>query len=176
MALLSRLLIVCGLILIFFALLLFYQRNNPSRISFADYAQAQSKSRSEIFPTRVQIERVGIDLPLYPSEIVNGKWGDTKKGASYLLTSPVPGEDGNSVIYAHNYPVLFGSLTKTVVDDTVTITYSDGTSKKFVIVATKIVDPTDTGVIGKSPEKRLTLYTCTGFLDSKRFVVSAIPI
>lgn len=45
---------------------------------------------------------IGFDLPIVPAQIAGGKWEITKNGVSYLTTSPLPGSEGNSVLYGHN--------------------------------------------------------------------------
>jgi len=129
-----------------------------------------------IMPTRLTITSVNIDIPIHPAEITNNTWADTKKGVSYLVTSPLPGMRGNSVIYGHNYPVIFGNLTSVIPGDVVTVEFSDGSTKSFEVLYTTTVTPDQTGILKQSNDTRLTIYTCSGFLDSERFVVTAVPL
>jgi sortase (surface protein transpeptidase) len=52
---------------------------------------------------------------------------------------------------------------------------NDGVKKEFKVEYTATVDPSQTYIIDNTKDTRITLYTCTGFLDSKRFVVVAFP-
>ena len=42
-----------------------------------------------------------------------------------------------------------------------------------MIEYTQVVTPDQTHILAPSDDRRVTLYTCTGFLDRKRFVVTA---
>lgn len=177
MKFLSRLLILTGITFITIALFFVYQRHNPMRLSFAyDNSFVNSNVNHEVIPSRLVIQTIGVDLPIVPSEIKNKKWSDTKTGVSYLSSSPLPGEEGNSVIYGHNWQGLLGSLPSVTPGDIISIVYSDGSTKDFEIEFTTTVDPSQTGVLASSKQKRLTVYTCTGFLDSKRFVATAFLV
>lgn len=53
---------------------------------------------------------------------------------------------------------------------------SDGTTRTFTIDQTAVISPTQASVVNPTLDTRLTIYTCTGFLDTKRFVVVAKPV
>lgn len=154
-----------------------YLRETPSLLAFNNY-QYDKNSTSEVVkekaPKRITIASLGIDLPIFPSRITNNIWPTTDLGASYLTSSPLPGNEGNSIIYAHNWESLFGKLRSVKVGDTVIVTYPDNTKKTFVIEYTSIVSPNESTILAPSKDKRITLYTCTGFFDSKRFVAIAV--
>ena len=57
--------------------------------------------------------------------------------------------------------------------DRIEIAFSDGSIREFVVAYTTTVNPGQVEILKDSEDSRLTLYTCTGFLDSKRFVVTA---
>lgn len=85
----------------------------------------------------------------------------------------MPGEPGNSILYGHNWTSLFGNLPKTKPGERVDIGFSDGSMQQFIVEYTSIVSPDEIEIIEQTEDTRITLYTCTGFLDSKRFVVVA---
>lgn len=175
MKLIAHLLIFFGVLALLFSGVLFYQRYNPDRLAFADTSEfGNAALNSEVFPISIAIENVGIDVPLHPAEITGTTWSDTKEGASYLTSSPLPGTSGNSIIYGHNYPVIFGSLTKVIPGDIIKVGFSDGSTAEFEVLYTTTVPSSQTGVLAQTEDARLTVYTCTGFLDSKRFVVTAV--
>jgi len=101
-------------------------------------------------------------------------WPTSTSGAEYLTSSPLPGSMGNSIIYAHDWVSLFGPLRSAKVGQKVVVTYPDKTKKTFVIAYTTIVPSNQASILASSTDKRITLYTCTGFLDSQRFVAVAI--
>ena len=154
-------------------------KNDTNRLKFKNYpvTATVTKSVSAVVKKsqqRIVINDLGINLALIPAQIKNDKWDTTNMGASYLVSSPLPGETGNSIIYAHNWASLFGNLTRAKPGEEVDITTADGSVKKFIIEYTSVVTPDESNILSQTKDKRITLYTCTGFLDSKRFVVVAI--
>lgn len=79
-------------------------------------------------------------------------------------------------MYGHNWTSILGNLPKVKTGDVITVTMHDGKKKDFRIEYTAVVTPDQDYIIDNTNDVRLTLYTCTGFLDSKRFVVVAKPI
>src|SRR3989344_540684 len=170
---LSKVFLFIGILCLIYSGYLFYQRNNPDRLSFANSGFNQVVTTSSIEPKKIIIKDINLDLAIYPSKITGNKWGVTEDGVSRLVSSPIPGEDGNSILYGHNWSNLLGGITKLKPNQEILITYKDGSVKKFVITNTAVVSPEDTAVLAPSKNKKITLYTCTGFFDSKRFVVTA---
>jgi|SRR3989344_4056805 len=168
----SKICLILGIQFVLFAGFLYWQRITPQRLAFTS-VEASASVSSAIKPTRITIPSLAIDLPIFPAENTSG-WQVHKNGVSYLSSSVVPGEKGNSILYGHNWPNLLGDLPKITPDSTIEITYSDGTKNVFVVSATQEVSPKDTSVLAKTDDQRVTLYTCTGFLDSKRFVAVAM--
>jgi LPXTG-site transpeptidase (sortase) family protein len=126
-------------------------------------------------PVTIEFRNLNIVLPITPAQINNGKWDDPKHTVSYWLDSPIPGDHGNSVMYGHNFPNILGNLPKTKKGDGIIIKYTDGQAKEFEVVSTYTVTADQKHILNPSDDARLTIYTCTGFLDTKRFVVVAIP-
>lgn len=161
-----------GLIFLLIAASLWYERVTPRRLTFAYASPSHSISRAEA-PIGVSIPSLGISLPIFPATVSNNSWPTTDKGVSYLLSSPLPGEKGNSILYAHNWPNLFGRLHQVKIGDKIIIIEKKNTVLSFTVKYTAVVDPKNASILAPSKDKRVTLYTCTGFLDSKRFVVVA---
>ena len=124
-------------------------------------------------PTKIEISSLSLSLPVYPASIVGDKWQTTDSGISYLSSSPLPGTVGNSVMYGHNWPNLLHDLGKVKPGDTIAVFFG---SKKLIysVHYVSVVEPDNTSVYTNTTDARLTLYTCTGLLDSKRLVVTAI--
>ena len=126
-------------------------------------------------PKSIEIPSIQLNLPIVPS-IINGKsWQTTKAGISYLQSSAVPGQKGNSIMYGHNWTSILGNLTKVKPGQIIIVTMNNRERKTFRVAFTAVVTPDQSYVIDDTKDIRLTLYTCTGFLDSKRFVVVAMP-
>lgn len=155
-----------------------WQRQRPIRLAFnGDLSVLSTKQSNGIqLPVAIHINDIQINLPIFPAVISDGKWEATDKGVSFLSTSPVPGEKGNSIIYGHNYPNILGRLVQVRPGAEISIDYENGASKRFVVKYTATVSPDQIHVIGQTSDTRVTIYTCSGFWDSKRFVVVAVPV
>lgn len=127
-------------------------------------------------PMRIQIQRTGIDLPIIPAQIKDGVWETSAITATHLSTSARPHEEGNIIIYAHNKKDMFGPLLWTQVGDEITLTSQDNQQFTYQVTKTQTVKPEEVEVVLPTNHEELTLYTCTGFLDSLRFVVKAKPV
>jgi LPXTG-site transpeptidase (sortase) family protein len=145
---------------------------NPHRLDFT-HQPAQITSKFTVLPIRLVIADLNIDLPVIPSQIINGAWMTTPAGVSYLTASARPGQPGNSIFYGHNWPVILGNLLQAKVGQDILVYNSDGSQKLFKIQLIKEVKPDDTSILLSTFKPVLTIYTCSGFLDSRRFVVVA---
>lgn len=175
MKLLSKIFITLGVLCYVIGIYNIFLINNPKRLSFNTYTYAKSPIEKKAqYPQRIIIKNLEIDLPIISSTITDGEWETTDQGASYLESSPIPGEVGNSIIYGHNWVSLFGNLLNAVPEDEIQIKYDDNTTRTFVIRYTSTVKPETTSILAPTRDKRITLYTCSGFLDSERFVAVAI--
>ncbi len=155
---------------------LFWQRYTPTRLAFRlSSLDTKRLSVSTSIPTLVEIPNVGIELPVIPAKLENGRWEATRYGVSYIITSAVPGQIGNSIFYGHNWASLLGPLVRVKKGERIVVRQSNGSEMVFIVEQTSVVTPDQTHVLTQSNDRRLTIYTCTGFLDSKRFVVTAIP-
>ncbi len=130
---------------------------------------------SNASPTRIIIPRLSINLPVVEAPVVNGFWKLSDTSASHGVGSANPGEKGNAVIFAHARDGLFGPLRTIVSGDTIYVL----TGKRwlgYTAGAIKLVSPHDTAIIAPTSDETLTLFTCSGFLDQKRLVVTAKPV
>lgn len=156
------------------AYFLLYERTVLSFSRPPENAVTVTNSRPK--PTKVEIGDVGIDLEISESRIVNGIWEISKNGASHLDTSASPGESGNIVIYGHNKKAIFGSLPYSRVGTKIKLTTEDGEVHDYEVIKKETVKPSNLAYVLPTSEEVLTLYTCTGFLDSMRSVLVAKPI
>ncbi len=167
-----------SLICLILALLLVWRRTTPQRLAFgnANSFKKVKETSTKVSPISIKIERLGITLDIFPANLSSNHWQVTDKGVSYLSLTPIPGDLGNSVLYGHNWPNLLGKLIKIKPGDKIVITYSNGTTKNFLVEYTATVKPNQTYILNPSSDHRITIYTCTGFMDSKRFVAVATII
>lgn len=123
------------------------------------------------YPSRIIIPKLGIDLPVVPARVIGGVWEIHQNAANFGVGSALPGEVGNSVIFAHAKANLFSPIRKIRKDDLVSIQTREGHWFTYKVVEKKEVGPSQTEVIGQTTDKTLTLFTCSGFADSKRLIV-----
>lgn len=173
---LARLLISFGIFCLTLNVVLYWERTNPQRLSFTEYMHNHPKTtvKASNPPVRMIVKGLEIDLPVIPAKVTSGTWETTTQGVSYLATSPVPGDVGNSIMYGHNWTNLLGDLVHVRPGDQIVLIYKDSSRKTFTVELTGIVSPDQTHILSPTKDRRITLYTCTGFMDSKRFVATAI--
>lgn len=150
-----------------------YQEFKNKTLSFSQPPELIEEVKEELFPSQILIPSLKIDFPVFPAEATGSEWEISEEGVSYLLKSGVPGRSGNTIIYGHNKRNLFGPLLWIEKGREVEIKNKKGESFVYEVVETKIVSPESIEVLAPTEDSTLTLYTCTGFLDSKRFVVVA---
>lgn len=123
-------------------------------------------------PVRFVMPRLAIDLDVVEAQVKNGYWELSEKSASHGQGSANPGEKGNTVIFAHARPELFGPIRDAKKDDAIYV-FTKERWFKYRIVELKLVNPDQLEVIAPTGDETLTLFTCSGFLDSKRFIAVA---
>lgn len=174
---LSKVLLITGILLISASIL--WSVYQKTVLSFDGIPE---KSITDIIDVRVSkpveiiIPTQSIDLNIKESVITRGVWEINPEGASHLNTSANPGEKGNIIIYGHNKINLLGKIRNLHKGDVFSIKNSEGTTRNYFISKILIVEPKDVWILDDTDEETLTLYTCTGLFDSKRFVVIAKPI
>lgn len=172
----AKILLFISLVCFASASYLIFKKYRNQNVVFDDKTIAQTISNQSIKrPVFIKIRTLGISLPIIESEIVGNKWETTDKGVSFLKNSPIPGQIGNSILYGHNFPGLLGNLKKIQRGNEIEIVFDDNSSQKFVVRDFTTTKPENLHVLNQTKDRRITLYTCTGFLDSKRLIVTATP-
>jgi len=126
-------------------------------------------------PVRVTIEGL-FDLEVTSAIVSNGRWGVNPNLATYLPVSAAPGQPGNTIIYGHNKQNVMGKLRQIKVGQSISILSEDGSQHLYRVTNIQTVDTSRTDLLTQTDHELLTLYTCTGPLDSLRFVVQAVPL
>ena len=122
-------------------------------------------------PAKIYIPKLERTLDVSDGFIKDNRWTISKTGVSYLTTSGKIGEPGNVVLYGHNTQDVLGGLWKVQAGDIVEVTDSGGNTYKFEVFERKEVKPNAVEILESADDSRLTIYTCSGFLDTARFVV-----
>lgn len=123
-------------------------------------------------PTRIVIPDLRLDVAVQPARIVRGYWEVFDDRAGFGLGSAYPQETGNQVIFAHAREGLFLPLKSVQTGQRIYVL----TAAKwytYEVKEIKEVLPSQKEVIAPTADATLTLYTCTGFADSKRLIVVA---
>lgn len=189
----SYVLIVAGLIIIFFPLIQssFFEPPKETETERTD-KQASGQPQASAFgpiriadtltegtavsqpPTRIIIPTVNIDVPVNEAKLTNGFWEVSETTASHGMGSSYPGSLGNTVLFAHARAGLFLPLRNINIGDSVYVLTNDRWHR-YRVENKREVQPTDVTVIQPTQDETLTLFTCSGFLDSKRLIVVAKP-
>lgn len=173
-------LLIFGIGILFFGVSLSYHgvrlpESKTVTIDPIQIDQSLTKNTAGVdIPTRILLPHVGIDIPVKLSHVIHGYWELSEMTASYGEGSGVPGNPGNAVIFAHARQGLFLPLKDVSVGDRVYL-FTQNKYFMYTVTEKKEVSPTDIYVIKPTDIEQLTLYTCSGFIDSKRLVVTARP-
>jgi sortase A len=101
--------------------------------------------------------------------------GILRQGAGHIPGTALSPGNGNIGIAAHR-DTYFRPLGVIHVNDLIALKTTEGTSR-FAVTETKIVQPSDVGVLARAPGRDLTLVTCYPFFyvgsAPERFIVHA---
>jgi len=101
--------------------------------------------------------------------------GTLRGSAGHVPGSALPGERGNAAFAAHR-DTFFRPLQGIRKGDAIAVTTTGG-EFRYVVSATRVVDPADVSVLRASSEPTLTLVTCYPFdfvgSAPRRFIVTA---
>ena len=139
------------------------------------YATAVPPADISTIPTHITIPW-NTDADIAPGVYEESSWTVSPDHVTYLMSSARPGSPGNIIIYGHNKRNILGNIRVLKGGEIVTIGLSDGTEKKYRVTQVHEVKPIDTSLLSPTDTEVLTMFTCSGPLDSLRFVVRAEPI
>ncbi len=168
------------LIFIGFLLIMYAASKN---FNFSLYKQVKEAQKQNQIEEKKAYKAVLIAIPKINKllDITDGtfdgkRWVVSEEGVSYYTQSSLPQQGGNTVLYGHNKAAILGGLTKLKFGDKIELTLNNGDVVVYEVYETKTIKPTDVDILNQTTEPRLTIYTCSGFLDSARFVVLAKPV
>lgn len=120
---------------------------------------------------RIQVPAINVDAP-----IVQGDgWEQLKKGVGQHVNTANPGKEGNVVLSAHNdiFGEIFRDLDQLEPGDEI-ILFTNQRSHTYVIVDSKVVEPTAVEVMEQTKQPTVTLISCYPYLvDDQRIVITA---
>lgn len=148
----------------------------PVKIDKTLTGKITDKKNIKVPPVRILIPDLKIDLPVKEAKVTKGYWEVFTDSAGFGLGSAYPEDSsGNQVIFAHARQGLFLPLREAKIGQSIIIFTKDkwyGYKIKYI----KEVSPNQTDVIAPTKDPILTLYTCSGFSDAKRLIISAEKI
>lgn len=127
---------------------------------------------SRLPPVRIVIPGIGIDIGVETARIIGGYWEVFEDKAGFGTGSAYPQDTGNQVIFAHARDGLFLPLKSVKTGQRIYVMTKEQWYS-YEVKEIKEVLPTQKEVIAPTADATLTLYTCTGFADSKRLIVVA---
>lgn len=136
-------------------------------------ASSQATVRGQARIAEIAIPKIQKNLMVEDGSYQNGRWEVSKEGVSYYTDSSLPEAGGNTVLYGHNKERILGGLVTLKVGDKIDLKLVDGRVVSYEVFEVKTIKPNQLDILKKTEDSRLTIYTCTGFLDSARFVVIA---
>lgn len=154
--------------------LIFFSANTQSKVE--PVPQSAQTEKPKDYPVKLYIPKLKKALEISAGQVVNNRWTVSDTGVSYLTTSALPGSIGNSVIYGHNKKEILGFLPTLSIGDRIYITTENGEIIIYEVFEKKEIKPTQVEILNNTADSRLTIYTCSGFLDQSRYVVIAEQI
>ena len=152
-----------------------YRFQQLRRLSFnaGDQLEQSTGTLSPVKTIRLSKYRVTLDVT--EVGINDGVWQISETTANHLNQSANPGEGGNIVIYGHNSSEVFGPLRWMSKGEEIEVANHEGVVSVYVIDQIIETNPEDIQWILPKDKETLTVYTCSGFLNSKRHIVVAFP-
>ncbi len=124
-------------------------------------------------PTRVVMEKAGIDLPVVSVPMENGTWKVSDAVANYAEgTSLVNEKTGNVGLFGHALPNAFLNIKNLVSGDMIYV-YGDNYKATYEVIQSDKVTPDSVNVFYPEKNPVLTLITCDGVFDQYRYMVRA---
>jgi LPXTG-site transpeptidase (sortase) family protein len=138
-------------------------------------AVVTEEKAKEFVPTRIQIEKANIDLPVVSVPLKNGTWEVYPKTANFAQGTSIVSEKGGNVgIFGHDRADAFANIKQLQSKDSYVIILSSKSYRAiYEVDKTSIVEPTAVNVFDQTKEPTLTLITCEGVFSEKRFMVKA---
>lgn len=122
-----------------------------------------------LVPSWIMVPSAGIDLPVKTAQINYDTWEVSLDSASFGDSTALPGNSGNTVIFAHSLDPLFAQLPNVTRGDYVHV-FTDKDWFVYEILETTVVNPEDIHILEPEDNHEVTLYTCVGEDYEKRFI------
>lgn len=147
---------------------------SKSRIQRFHSANSDQTQKTGLPVAILEIPRIGLEVPVYtiPSE------RNLNRGAALVAGTAAPDTGGNTAIAAHR-DGYFRALEHIALGDILTVR-TLRKDRRYKVVWTRIVKPTDISVLRQVAVPSITLITCYPFYfvgnAPKRFIVRAVVV
>jgi LPXTG-site transpeptidase (sortase) family protein len=128
-----------------------------------------------LLPNRLRIPVMFLDSPVHEVTVNMGQWEVSPMDIGHHEGTANPGETGNMVLAGHRdiNSALFRELDRLEPGDDVFVSNTLG-EYHYVVQESMVVGPDHTEVMDPTPDRRLTLITCTPIgIDTQRLIVIA---
>ncbi len=128
-----------------------------------------------LLPNRLRIPAMFLDSPVQEVKLDFGQWQVSPMDIGHHEGSGNPGQVGNVVLAGHRdiNSALFRDLDRLKPGDDVYVSNSLA-EYHYIVLESMVVGPDHTEVMDPTPDRRLTLITCTPIgIDTQRLVVIA---
>jgi sortase A len=128
-----------------------------------------------LLPSRLRIPVMFLDSPVHEVTVNMGQWEVSPMDIGHHEGTANPGEIGNVVLAGHRdiNSALFRELDRLKPGDDVFVSNSLG-EYHYIVRESMVVGPDHTEVMDSTPDRRLTLITCTPIgIDTQRLIVIA---
>ncbi len=149
----------------------------------ADDDAAVRRLSTSGLPTRVVLERLGIDAPVSEVGVVTtgGRplWETAWRSAGHHMDSALPGQPGNLVLSGHvsvadsSNLAVFSALEDAAAGDVVEV-FSGDTVHRYLVERVAVVAPTAVQLLRSDHNASVTLITCTRDLKNRVVVVGKL--
>jgi LPXTG-site transpeptidase (sortase) family protein len=141
---------------------------------YQDWQEDQTTAHGpdENIPTHIFIKWF-VDTDIETHVFAQNRWTIAENAASYLMQSGKPGQAGNIILYGHNKRDILGNIRALKGGEIIELTTLGGQVLRYQVILLEEVDPKNLRYLQPTDEEVLTIYTCSGLLDSQRFIVRA---
>lgn len=122
-------------------------------------------------PVRITVPNLGIDLPIDEGQYdeANQTWTLSGYHAQFAMASVVANDfQGNTFIYGHNNPDVFGKLKQLTAGDTMQLYTDNGYVFSYTFTAYADLQPDDGSVFKYDGPPQATIQTCSGAWNELR--------
>lgn len=154
-------------------MLWFMSRQEPVFVNAAPVLAEQTIPKRAIHgtPAQIIIPSLNINLSVEPGkyEAATDSWTLSGYNAHFAtMTNPANDTEGNTFIYGHNNPYVFGPMKRIQPGATIEIIATNGNRFIYTYQQSYIVAPNDVSLFKYKGPPILTVQTCTGVWHEKR--------